>query len=299
MAMGLMIPWGDIQTGRVPTIRDYEVTAKEILYHIGVHPDIFKGAAFIGSIVRGDLSAPRSDLDLVIVARDRSLLQARNIARDFRRIAADRRVHLELDVVGAHEAYFSPRLGPSYKETLRLCVPEFSAGIPLADCFRVPPGDIQQEMLEKMLFKLRSARARCGHFLNACLHLDSGSDRAIESWIESCWYREVRPLRMHVRLGRRLLWWHHGSLSHDGKKDVIEQFLGNPSFAPFHPNYREMVCLNRRYDDLLSRACDGQVKRVHYLRKVGRIVNRYFRKSIPLLRDVLGFMEPSSIRRAA
>ncbi|NQV89517.1 MAG: hypothetical protein HQ488_04310 [Parcubacteria group bacterium] len=297
--MGLIIPWKDIREGRIASVSDYERTAEDALRAIGAHPKIFKGAAFIGSIARGDLCAPRSDLDLFMVAHNGEMGSARSMARDFRRTADDRRVYLELDLVSAFDAYFSPHLGPSYRETLTRCHPEYSVGVPLAQCFRVSPGDVQAEMVRKMAFKLRSARARYAHFLRTCLELEHGSDRAIEAWLVSSWSREVRPMRMHIRLGRRLLWWHHGHLQHDGKDAIIAQVLSEPAYEMFHTSYTELVQLNRRYDVLLASAREGNVKRVHYLRMVGRLVCQYFSVSIPLLEKVVDFMTSESIRCAA
>ncbi len=297
--MGLIIPWGDIHTDRVVSVRAFEHTAHQMLQTIAMHPNIIKGAAFVGSISRGDVCPLRSDLDLIVVARDPTLPLVKSLVCDFVAMAAERRIALDACLIGANEAYHSPRFGPSYRETFSRVHRDFSVGVPLDRCFRVPPGSVQDEMVAKMAFKLRSTRARAGLFYKTRLELQHGSDRAIESWLNSSWRRVVRPMRVHITLGRRLLWWHHGRLDQDGKRDVIDQFLSEPTFTPFHEDYQQLMSLDQDYDVLLDQAHAGQVKRVHYLRKVGRLLRRNFQVSQRLLHRVLGHMTKESLYEAA
>ncbi len=295
--MGLMIPWVDILANRVPSVRDFETTAQEILQLAGDNRQVIKGAAFWGSIVRGDLVPGRSDLDLVVVGVDSSMELARGLVRDFQAMAFERRVALDCHVLSANDAYYQTRhgFGPSYRETFTRPHPDFMVGVPLERCFRISPGSVQREMIEKMNRKLRSTRSR-----DAIFRLRHAQDpELIERWLVSSWTNVVRPMRVHVTLGRRLLWWLNGRLEEDGKHEVINRFLEEKAFEPFHGRYEHLVELDHQYDELLDAAGKNRVRRGRYLIKTARLLCENFRVSLDLLSRVTAFMQAGDQARAA
>jgi len=293
--MGMILPWRDVRLDRVPSVQDFEDTATEILEIVGANSRVFKGAAFSGSVARGDLS-PRSDLDLTLVGYDGSYTLARSLARDFDALAARRGIPLDCHLWPASLARLGRHgYGPSYLETFPRFPDAYAVGRPLAECFRVRPGCIDKEMRAKMTHKLRSTRTRAWIFETR--HADDLE--MVEQWLVGSWSRVVRPMRVHVTLGRRLLWWRHASLPYDGKADVINQFLRERTFEPFHERYSTLCDLDQDYDRLLARACAGKERRCRYLKKVKDLLLRNFRVSLGLLSEVSRFMREEPLGQAA
>lgn len=291
--MGMILPWRFVRQGLVPTVADFEGVARDIL-DVAERERAFKAAAFVGSLFRGDLH-PRSDLDLILVAHGQDLGPARELERRFHRIALARAIPLdsqlwsETDARRGRHAY-----GPSYIETLPTTLGPYAFGLPLARCFRVPRSSVQDEMVLKLEQKLHSTRTRAGIF-NARYGLDS--DR-VEDWLLSNWGRVVRPMRVHITLGRRMLWWLHGELPSDGKADVIAQFLAEQTFESLCVDYAQLVELDYRYDELLVRACTGSVRRGRYLRDVAELLRKNFRVSLLLMQNAVALTKRAA-RQAA
>jgi hypothetical protein len=293
--MGIIVPWRDVRQKRVPSIDDFHESASEVMRLIGANPRVFKGAAFIGSVARGDV-CPRSDLDLIAVAYDGSFTLARGLIRDFDGLARSRGIPLDCQLWPSSVARLGRHAyGPSYLETLPRTSGEYEFGTPLIDCFRVRPGCVGDEMVRKMDRKMRSTRSRAYHFSSTRAH----STDNVERWLVSSWMRVVRPMRVHVTLGRRLLWWRDSHLLSDGKADVIDRFMEEPSFRPFHDRYRALCHLDTEYDLLLRRACAGNERRGRYLKRVTRLLMANFKISLDLLSSVTLHMKEDSLQQAA
>ncbi|MBM3204857.1 hypothetical protein FJZ48_02655, partial [Candidatus Uhrbacteria bacterium] len=123
--------------------------------------------------------------------------------------------------------------GPSYLSTFPMEMRPFAIGKPLGECFRIPCTSVQEEMRSKLGHKLHSTRVRA-HFFSArhAAHPDS-----IDRWLASSWGRIVRPMRVYVTIGRRLLWWQNGSLPDDGRDSVTGAFLAEQAFARLHAGF--------------------------------------------------------------
>lgn len=292
--MGMIIPWRFVRQGLVPTVGDFEEVARSIL-DVAAHERVFKAAAFVGSLARGDLH-PRSDLDLILVAYDKHVAHARELERKFQRTSLARGIPLDSHLWSSSDARLGQHtFGPSYLETLPTTLDRFAIGRPLAECFRVPESSIQVEMLEKLEYKLHSTRTRAGIFL--ARHV-SDLDM-VEGWLLSNWGRVVRPMRVHITIGRRLLWWLHGTLENDGKAEVISSFLAEDAFEPLHVDYEQLVTLDYQYDELLGRACTGSFRRGRYLQRVGDLLRENFRVSLQLLSRAVGLIRQPSVMVAS
>ncbi len=293
--MGIILPWQDIRRDRVPSVHDFHQTASEIMQVISANTRVFKGAAFVGSLPRGDVCV-RSDLDMTAVAFDGSFTLAKSLIRDFEGVASGRGIPLDCHLWSSSDARLGRHpYGPSYTETFPRSQCGYVVGRPLGECFRVLPGRVSDEMVAKMLRKERSTRARAWHFMQ------TKADRPdeVERWLVSSWMRVVRPMRVHVTLGRRLLWWHNDCLPHDGKADVIAQFMDERAFGPFHDRYHALCELDSEYDCLLARACAGNERRGRYLARVSRLLRENFRVSLDLLSSVTSFMKGQRMQRTA
>lgn len=280
--MGMLIPWRFVRQGFVPTVADFEGVACDIL-GVVARERVFKAAAFVGSLRRGDIH-PRSDLDLILVAYDRSLGRAQELERKFRRISLSRAIPLDSRLWSSSDARLGRHIyGSSYLDTFPTELDRFSIGLPLAECFRVPRSSVQVEMLEKLEHKLHSTRTRAGIFLARHV-LDP---EMVEQWLLSNWIRVVRPMRIYITLGRRMLWWLYGALQDDGKAEVISRFLAEPTFSSLHGDYRKLLDLDFRYDELLGRVVIGREHRGSYLRKVGKLLTENFQVSLRLLQNAI------------
>ncbi len=289
--MGMIIPWRFVRQGLVPTAGEFEGVAHAIL-DIADREKVFKAAAILGSVARGD-HHPRSDLDLILVAHDRTYARAQDLERRFGRLAADRGIPFDCHLLSASDARLGRHMyGPSYMGTFPTGPTPYSIGRPLAECFRVPETSVQAEMLKKLEHKLHSTRTRAGIFY-ARYHPDPD---ALESWLLSNWSRVVRPLRVHITLARRLLWWRHGVLHDDGKAEVITRFLAEQTFAPLHEDYQALLHFDYRYDELFARAVNGRERRASYLRKVGDLLDDNFRVSLNILANAVDLTRQSSFQ---
>ncbi|MBI4592428.1 hypothetical protein HY733_03210 [Candidatus Uhrbacteria bacterium] len=276
--MGMILPWRFVRQGFVPRVDDFGEVAGRIL-GIASRERVFKGAAFVGSLARGDLHH-RSDLDLILVALDRQFDRAQELERYFLRVACTSAVPLDSRLWSASDARLGRHVyGPSYLQTFPREETLFSVGVPLGLCFRLPTGSsVQREMVEKLEHKLRSTRVRAHVFFAR-----QADSNAVESWLLSNWGRVVRPLRVHITIGRRLLWWLRGSLESDGKAEVVADFLAEDAFAVLHADYRQLLAIDWEYDELLARAHRPTQRRDRYLRKVGDLIAENFRVSLRLL----------------
>lgn len=291
--MGMLIPWRFVRQGHVPTVGDFEEVARDIL-EVATHEPAFKAAAFVGSLRRGDIH-PRSDLDLILVAYDRYLGRAQELERKFRRTSMARAIPLDSHVWSSSDARLGRHsYGPSYLETFPTELDRFSIGRPLAECFRVPRGSVQVEMLEKLEYKLHSTRTRAGIFLAR----HASNPELVELWLLSNWGRIVRPMRVYITLGRRMLWWLHGVLPDDSKAEVISRFLAEPVFASLHDDYQELIDLDYQYDELLERVVKGEERRGSYLRKVNKLLMENFKVSRRLLANALSLTRNTATRAA-
>ncbi|TAL50256.1 nucleotidyltransferase domain-containing protein [Patescibacteria group bacterium] len=274
----------------MPTVGDFEEVARNIL-EVASNQRAFKAAAFVGSLARGDIN-PRSDLDLILVAHDKKIVQARELERKFRRTSLARGIPLDSRLWSSSDACRGRHTyGPSYLQTLPTTLDQYAIGRPLAECFRVPGSSVQMEMLEKLEHKLHSTRTRAGIFL--ARHVSD--PLMVEDWLMSNCSRVVRPMRVYVTVGRRLLWWLHGTLPNDGKTEVIAQFLSEETFLSLHAGFTQLVELDHYYDELLGRACTGSSRRSRYLHKVGELLRENFRVSLRLLSDAVSLIRGSSV----
>jgi predicted nucleotidyltransferase len=286
--MGMLFPWRFIRQGLVPTLLDFERVAQDIL-NDAQQARAFKAAAFVGSLVRGDLNS-RSDLDLILVARDRRIGQARELQQLFQRHATSHGIPLDSRLWSSRDARLGRHTyGPSYLQTFPMGPTRFSIGRPLAVCFTVPDSSVQMEMVHKLDYKLHSTQTRAGIFLARYRE----NSATVEEWLESNWTRVVRPMRSYITLGRRLLWWRHGTLPNDGKVEVITKFLAEPAFASMHADYQLLVDLDSLYDELLTRALDGRVRRKNYLLQVAVLLQGNFRVSLQLLKKAVSLTKGS------
>lgn len=291
--MGMLLPWCFVRQGIVPAVVDFEGVACDIL-EVAARESVFKAAAFVGSLQRGDIH-PRSDLDLILVAHDRRFDRAQELERKFQRVSLARAIPLDSRLWSSSDARLGRHsYGPSYLETFSTELDRFSIGRPLAECFRVPRSSVQVEMLEKLEHKLHSTRTRAGIFL--ARHVSD--PEMVEHWLQSNWMRVVRPMRVHVTLGRRMLWWLHGVLQNDGKAEVISRFLAEPAFSALHGDYQKLLDLDYRYDELLGRVVIGRERRGSYLRKVGNLLMKNFSVSLQLLQDAVSITRGSAIKAA-
>lgn len=291
--MGMLIPWRFVRQGLVPTVADFEEVATDILALVQ-RERAFKAAAFVGSLRRGDIH-PRSDLDLILVAYDRSFERAQELERKFRCTSLARAIPLDSHLWSSSDARLGRHTyGPSYIDTFPVKLDRFSVGVPLVECFRVPRSSVQVEMLQKLEHKLHSTRTRAGIFL--ARHVSD--PEMIEHWLLSNWGRVVRPMRLHITLGRRMLWWLHGVLEDDGKAEVISRFLAEPAFTSLHGDYQELLDLDYRYDELLGRVVIGRERRGNYLRKVGNLLMKNFRVSLRLLQNAVSLTRSAATKAA-
>lgn len=291
--MGMLIPWRFVRQGLVPTVNDFEGVAQDIL-DVADRDRIFKGAAFIGSLPRGDLH-PRSDLDLILVANDRSYALAEKLERRFQRHAASRGVPLSSHLWSSQDARLGRHsYGPSYLQTFPKTLTGYSIGRPLFECFQFPHSSVQVEMLVKLDHLLRSTQTRAGIFL--ARHVSD--PEMIEQWLLSNWGCVVRPMRVYIPLGRRILWWLHGVLPDDGKAEVISRFLSEPAFSSLHDDYQELLDLDYRYDELLGRVVIGNERRGRYLQKVGNLLMKNFQVSLRLLQNALSLTRSAATKAA-
>lgn len=292
--MGMLLPWRFVRQGFVPRDQDFKEVSSRIL-EIARRERVFKAVAFVGSLKRGDLN-PRSDLDLILVAHDRHVDFAQVLEREFQRLSLERTIPLDSRLWRSSDARRGRHsYGPSYLETFPTKPDQFSVGVSLADCFRVPHSSVQVEMTERLVHKLHSTRTRAGIFLARY----ASDSEMIERWLESSWGRVVRPMRVHITVGRRTLWWLHGSLSDDGKAAVIRQFLAEPELSALHNDYQHLVNLDNEYDEFLTSCIlDGRECRVGYLQKVGNLLTENFRVSLRLLQNILALMKGRATQAA-
>lgn len=291
--MGMLLPWRFVRQGLVPTVADFEEVATDILT-LAQRERAFKAAAFVGSLRRGDIH-PRSDLDLILVAYESQIERAQELERKFRRTSLARAIPLDSRLWSSSDARLGRHsYGPSYMDTLPTELDRFSIGVPLAECFRVPRSSVQVEMCEKLEHKLHSTRTRAGIFL--ARHVSD--PEMVEHWLLSNWGRVVRPMRVHITLGRRMLWWLHGVLQDDGKAEVISRFLEEPTFVSLRDDYQELIDLDYKYDELLGRVVIGCERRGRYLQKVGNLLMENFQVSLRLLQNALSITR-SAAKRAA
>ncbi|MEK7620354.1 MAG: hypothetical protein AAB413_03910 [Patescibacteria group bacterium] len=292
-AMGMIFPWRLARQGNVPSETDFEEVAHDIL-ELADQERVFKGVAFVGSLVRGDLQWG-SDLDLILVARPSKFARAQALERQFGRLATERAVPLSSWLWNANDAACGRHMyGPSYLQTFPRKLGRFAIGKPLADCFQVPYGSVQEEMLQKLVSNLRSTQARGGIFMSR--HF--GCDHNLEAWLQRNWEANFRPLRRHIVIGRWLLWWLHGVLPDDGKAEVISRFLAEPEFSSLHGDYKELLDLDYRYDELLGRVVVGRERRGSYLRKVGNLLMENFQVSLRLLQNALSLTRRATTKAA-
>lgn len=295
--MGLIFPWSAVQQGRIPTYSDLITVRDDVFSRLVDNRSLFKAGMVWGSLQRGDFDL-RSDLDLLLVSRDRSSHKANRLVSDLRRMARESDVVIDVHVCTSRQARLGLHdFGPSFLQTFELMEGQPLTFGPVGSCFQlVDPPLVEDEMHGLVLRKLRATRSRSAHF-----QARSQSLSYLEGWLERAWVNVIRPMRTHVTLCRRLLWWEDGSLLDDAKSSVVNEVLNRPQFHALTHDIQEMCALGQRYDELLAAAMNGGVTRTRYLRQVGTLLRNGFCTSITLLSRSLELMShrPEQVVRAA
>lgn len=285
--MGLVYPWEMVRQGHVPTEADFVRVRSEIMGLLRGNRGLLHSASMVGSVCRGDFT-PRSDIDLITVFADGRPEESAALVRQIRHLTAS--AHLTLDV---HALTLSQardpnahHFGPSFKETFAGLGRSRCAVGPFTRTFVFSPADsVRDEMLRKTEHKLNSTIQRASHFRKICD--DYGS---LEDWLAVSWRDIKRPLRVHVTIARRVLWWRHGRLAEDGKDAVDQAFLGDPRLERYHSDFVYLRSLDQQYSRLLKGALKSQVDRRQYYLEVRDLFRSNFAASINLLRQLVSAM---------
>ncbi len=281
IAMGLPYSWDAVVNGRVPNLVDFRVVGSRVLEALGNETFVVKSAAIFGSLPRGDFNR-RSDIDLLIVVHNGKVPPARALVNNLRVEAwQDYHIPLSAHIVESREAWQGRHpFGRSFEETLKRFDPDWCIGHPMHKCFRFPyDAKIRIEMEQKARTRLNSSRAFRTSFERA-----RASFGELNEWLQRMRVREGRrPLRLHLVLGRWMLWWLHGDLVADGKTDVSRKFLAAPEFRDLHGHYSELVRLDAEYGEVLENATKGKCQEAQYLVRVQRLLRQDFEVSVALL----------------
>lgn len=278
--MGYLYTLEDIRRGRIPSEDDF-VHLHSLVEDALQEPHFLAGSLF-GSLPRGDWTL-RSDIDVMAVARQADHVAACAAIEALARQAAQRHVYLSAHLHTVREARRGEHpFDSSHRLTMRQLVAEGQAkGLP-HQWYLCPGQDIRPDMLQRLCRVLASTSDTAHRFDMV------STDQELDVWIRQSWESGSRPLRLYLGFVRWLTWWKNQAPFPDGKRQVLESFLDDASFASFHAQVMELHGLDREYDDLFEQARNGHVRSRVYRRRVHAMLSRALRVSVDMISRAIG-----------
>lgn len=288
--MGFLYSWDRIRRGQIPRLTDFDAVrsrVKDVLYE---HPGVVAATVY-GSVARGDVT-PRSDFDLLVIARSADAQCIQGLIEDVMLFAQERYVVMSVHAYTVAQARAGDhKFGPSYRLTLqRLVAQGIAKGLPHKYLLCNTQNDIRFEMRGHML---RVRQRLAGIHAHYKADVTTGTNDEIEHWLE-----EQNPIgsyrspsfHTYINVARRMLWWKYGVLLIDGKDEVCRAFIDDINFRSLQRDFKTLWKADAGYDRLLQSVQEGDVQRGVYLKTVRTLAVIVFATATRLLRNALKFM---------
>lgn len=286
--MSFLFSWGHIRAKRIPEREDFDRMRTIIMKAVEPNSNILAASIF-GSVLRGDHNS-RSDLDLVIVSRNSGFTDTHELIDQLSVQARERNIVLSTHLYNVTEARAGQHpFGPSYRETMRQIVRAGNAkGMP-HQWLTWANDDIRREMEFKVLFN-RDRLARQISVFKAMVD-DNPTPKSLNAWLNASYRLGERPFHVYMGCARWLLWWQYSFVDDDSKRNVIDTFLHDASFASLRDDFCALLAFDREYDLLLEQTQKNRVSRSEYYNKVLRMVKAVFSRATCLLERAQKFTQ--------